>query len=1550
MARTRRSHGFTALRIEGGILPPEFLQDIAALKAPRQAGTDYGLSKSLALKEELARYWRIGNDLYASYSERRVRGDLTARRVGVDEWLAPLLRSLLGYDDLTTAESAALGDRVFKLTHRACGGAVPLLLVTRNFDLDKADPRFGYEGRRLAPNGTMQEYLNAADASLWGIVSNGSKLRILRDNPSLTRPSCIEADLDLIFEEELYPDFAALWLAAHASRLRPVDGKPSDCIIETWRAKAHETGERALENLRNSVTEALRQIGNGFLQHPDNDGLRAALSDGALSPERYFQQLLRLVYRMLFLFAAEDRDLLHEPEAGDLQRAVFAEGYSLSRLRERALRRRHYDHHQDLWQGLRITFRALASGAPVLGLPALGGLFRTGQCPDLDSAALANERLLEAVRNLAFFRSGNALARVNYRDMGAEELGSVYESLLELQPVVDVNAAPKTFGFIGADNGEKAKGSARKLTGSYYTPSALVNELIKSTLEPVLAQAVAGRPDDPRKAILDLNVVDPACGSGHFLLAAARRMAAEVARIEAGAGAADEAVRRHALREVVQHCIYGVDRNPLAVELCKTALWIETVEPGKPLTFLDSHIREGDSLVGILDPEIMANGIPGEAYKPLTGDDKAVCRDLKKRNRQAGSSVQRSLFDEDSVFEVALAVADLDGMPEDTLADIERKSAAWETAREDETRAREELRAHLFAGAFFAKKTSGAMAAVPHTEDLNRLGKNMPMRPDIEAAVRKLARQHHFFHWHLAFAEVMQCGGFDVVLGNPPWEVSQLSEEEYFAVRAPSIASLSGAGRKRSISKLKQHNLPLWQQYQIDRRDYDARNAFCRGSGRYPLTTFGKLNSYSLFAEIFLRLLSPKGRAGLIAPTGIATDHSTRAFFKEVAARERLVSLYDFENREKVFPGIDSRIKFCLLTLSGAGRPCPRAEFSFFLHQAEQLGEKERRFALSANEFGLFNPNTRTCPIFRTRRDMEIARKMYRRAGVLWKEAKGGEPEVNPWGIKFMQMLNMTSDSGLFRTRKELEGEDWRLEGNVFVRGEERYLPLYEAKLFHQYDHRFATFDGVPAEALKSGNARPMTAREKADPQTVVIPRYWVPEKEVQKRLDKSELTTYAFLEQSRAEQSRAEQSRAEQSRAEQSRAEQSRAEQSRAEQSRAEQSRAEQSRAEQSRAEQSRAEQSRAEQSRAEQSRAEQSRAEQSRAEQSRAEQSRAEQSRAEQSRAEQSRAEQSRAEQSRAEQSRAEQSRAEQSRAEQSRAEQSRAEQPSTFLPHWLAVRFQGCQPSDRRADGNLLNDSSLWSKPYSNDNRGWFLAFRNIARATDQRTSISVVLQGLAMNEGTPLVHVDYAKWLQVFRDITNATNERTVIADNILESGVGHTATLMDYPHARAVASSLVLANMNSLPLDWAARFSVGGTHMSFFIVKQLPVLPPEAYLEEAGPGLKYVELVVPRVLELTYTAHDLEGFASDLGYHGPPFPWDGSRRHRLQSELDAIFARMYLLERSDVEWILDAPSPSSSFPALKRNEVSEFGEYRTRRYVLHAYDQLARGEIPSLESV
>ena len=253
--------------------------------------------------------------------------------------------------------------------------------------------------------------------------------------------------------------------------------------------------------------------------------------------------------------------------------------------------------------------------------------------------------------------------------------------------------------------------------------------------------------------------------------------------------------------------------------------------------------------------------------------------------------------------------------------------------------------------------------------------------------------------------------------------------------------------------------------------------------------------------------------------------------------QQSLVSLYDFENRDKVFPGIDSRIKFSLLTIGGSLSNCENPEFAFFLLRIDQLKEAERRFTLSLADFELFNPNTRNCPVFRSGYDMKIARKMYSRSGILWREASEHEPEQNPWGVSFLQMFNMTSDSDLFSSRDELENDGWALDGNEYVREGERQMPLYEAKLFHHYDHRFATFEDVSPDEIYDGKARAMTSHEKSDPTAVILPRYWVPDYEIAARLNSSDPNQLMIAEQSRAEQSRAEQSRAEQSRAEQSRA-----------------------------------------------------------------------------------------------------------------------------------------------------------------------------------------------------------------------------------------------------------------------------------------------------------------------------------------------------------------------------------------------------------------------------
>lgn len=1300
-----------ALRIEGSLLPAEFIQKLLELKADRQSAADYGIPPGLNLKDEIGRCWRIASALWADFKIRRDKPSSKPDEVALKNWLIPLFTRVLGFDSWSATSGETIDERRFPLTHKL--GPTPLLLLSHTIDLDRSDSRFAPEGRRRSPHATVQELLNASNEAFWGIVANSYTLRILRDNPSLTRPAYIEADLSRIFEEERYADFVAVWLLVHGSRFGNGTDSHHDHapILEVWQGQVQETGERALEKLRDGVTETLRQLGNGFLSHPANTALRDALHNDTLKTNDYFKQLLRLVYRLILLYTAEDRGLLHAPEATPEQRDLYDKGYSANLLRERALKGR-ADRHSDLWQGLLVTLRGLANGAEPLGLPALGGLFSGDKCPDLDAAELPNKALLSAVRALCFFRSGAVLARINYRDMDTEELGSVYESLLELQPVINVDANPWRFGFIGDEAEGEARGSARKLTGSYYTPDELVQELIKSALEPKIAEAL--KATDPRSALLALKVIDPASGSGHFLLAAARRIAAEVARLDAESDIPEAQAFRHALREVVARCIYGVDFNPLAVELCKTALWLETLEPGKPLGFLDHHVRHGNSLVGILDPSIMKDGIPDKAYTALSGDDKTTCTSLKRSNRSQAGGRQAELFRSEVAQQLASTLAALDSMPEDTVDAIAAKRAAFAQAEDDQQLSNERLRCDLFCAAFFAPKSADTATKVPLAGDLVRAAEGQPMRPGVAELARELAAEHHFFHWRLAFPEVFAQGGFDVVLANPPWERIKLQEQEFFGPQNPEIATAANAAaRTRLIEALNAANATqadkrLYRDFILAKRGAEGTSLFAHDSERFPLTGVGDVNLYALFAETIAQLtgllggtsaiaVSPTpvftGRAGMIVPTGIATDDSTKAFFDAIATGGRIASLYDFENREAIFPSVHRSYKFCALTL---GRE-EAARFVFFATRAAQLRDERRAFTLSGADIALLNPNTRTCPVFRSQADAELTKKIYSRVPVLIDEGKGAAG--NPWGISFMRMLDMANDSGLFRTAAQLAADGAQRDGPNWVgRDKAIWVPLYEAKMMHQFDHRWATYED------NGSDSRDMTDAEKRNPASFAKPRYWIKE---------------------------------------------------------------------------------------------------------------------------------------------------------------------------------------SDKES-----------------------------------------VLAGRQARQ-----------WLMGWRDICRSTDERTVIAGSVPRVGVGHTNPLFFTATGDALKDSALLGNWNSLAFDFAARQKVGGTHLTYGYLKQFPALPPDHYKPAD------LDFIVPRVLELTYTAHDLAPFARDLGYAGPPFAWNPQRRAQLRAELDAYYTKLYGLTRDELRYVLDPADvygddyPSETFRVLKNNEVRQFGEYRTRRLVLEAWDQL-----------
>ncbi len=1090
---------FEAIRIVGGLLGSKVLQDVRRYQLAGQSSEDYGIEPGLTFNDEIGRYWRIARARWKEYQSQCQREDISSHKLAREEWLLPLLSRVLGYR-VEPSTRKTIGEREFPLTHTAADGAIPLVLCGADFDLDKGDVLFGQEGRKRSPMGLVQEYLNAENACLWGIVSNGITLRLLRDNPAMTRPAYIEIDFARLFDEDNYADFATLWLLLHASRLAPRNNQVEQCYLEQWREKGQDEGERALDNLRYGVAEALRQLGTGFVAHKENAELREALTNGELSVDEYFQQVLRLVYRFLFLLTAEDRDiaLLPNDYKGQdyrIARKLYQQGYSVTQLRERARQNRHYDQHGDAWQQLLVTFKGYAEGQPVLAQPALGGLFATDQCAALESCQLENRYLFSALFNLSYFQHHGTLSRINYRDMDTEEFGSVYESLLELIPQLNTEGKWQ-FSFIGdAEDEKSASGHSRKLTGSYYTPDSLVQELIKSALEPVIADRLKVNPQQPRDAILSITVCDPACGSGHFLLAAARRLAAELAQIDAGTDQATEQHYRHALRDVVRHCIYGVDLNPMAVELCKTGLWLESIEPGKPLSFLASHIQCGNSLCGVLELSDYEQGIPKEAYKSLIGDDRDVTKHVLASNKAGLSSVQFSLFENQNNHVQQEETTSFFDLPEDSIDQIVAKKNAWHEYLSNPTYRSERRKEDALLAAFFMEKTFNNLSFIPTNETIAKISDGVKIPAELEKKVFECCYENRVFHWKINFPKIFSENnqGFDVVLGNPPWDVSQFSEEEYFSSIAPSIAKLKGAKRRQEISKLEQTNPPIWNAFVSRKREVEAFNNYIRGSGRFVLSAKGKLNLYALFTELGAQLISKNGRVGLVVQSGLATDDSTKDLFYSLHSSNKLVSFYEFENAG-FFKGAGKghMVRFALVTIAGSPGDW-KAKFMFQGKSTAELNNEFRLFNLTLDDLKKINPNSLNCPIFMTEMDARLAKKMY--SNVFVNES---EPvEGNPWQVSFSQgIFNSSSDSDLFCELKELEDKDFELRGNTFFSEFEVYYPLYEAKMAYLYNHRHGDFSDISRD--KRPHKLPTIDNSRLNnPNYQVQPYYWINELEV---------------------------------------------------------------------------------------------------------------------------------------------------------------------------------------------------------------------------------------------------------------------------------------------------------------------------------------------------------------------------------------------------------------------------------------------------------------------
>ncbi len=1164
-------------------------------------------------------------------------------------WLVPLFHTL-DFDpvylrgDTVVDESEALR---FPLSHRgwsAQGGrgqetgpsvgegpALHMLPPSQNLDARAATGR-GYKAK--SPHDMLQVFLNVSHGDTWAILTNGVFLRLLRTYHHTFTKGYVQFDLETLFETRNYGDFRALYRMCHASRFPPSvppsggeEKGGSECPLEWFYQDALATGIKVGEDLRGQVREAIEALGNGFL---DADLIRLLTNhesrimnhesrimnhesritnpqspmtdDQSPTAQDYYAEILRIVYRILFLLFAEQRGLL--PHADAPLASLYREQYSITALRGRAEGDLpQADPFTDLWEGLKVTFRMVSAGAPELGVFGYDGmLFADGQMPILDGVmnavvgarhpgadygqtnglggdasplqtpqhTISNSHLLRAIRALTLIERAGVLQRISYADLGVEELGSIYESLLDYTPrvtttpeIVEGRDVPAHTFILDP------RGMARKTSGSYYTHPSLVNELIESALLPVMRDRLADvipaellRPvgsgalldyaaltADQRAAaeaaLLSIKVCDPAVGSGHFLVKANNVLGAELARVRTGDEYPTEAAVQAAKRDVLAHCIYAVDLNPMAVELCKVSLWINASVRDAPLNFLDHHIRWGNSLVGAT-PELMQDGLPAEAFAlGRAGDDPAIAKSVRTRHRDERRAFEQSGATQLGLFRVQIFEPDGRTFTAyhriDQLAAVNPQAARERFAayQADETTARAKLIADTWTAAFFWPLTPDAPPAPTFDVfyDVQVRGKDA-LTADQQRMVAALAEKHRFFHWHLAFPDVfdsrqpsavsdqpsaespppspapstvarefaprLPSTGFDVILGNPPWERIKLQEKEFFGdrgeVAAQAIAAArTAAERGKLIAALPTRDPALHAAYLDALRSSEALSAFLRDSGRYPLSAQGDINTYQVFAGLARQLIGPRGRAGIVLPTGIATDFYNKDFFADLVNTQRLQSLIGFENEAFIFSDVHHSFKFCALTIGGEAVTCEEPDYVFFCRYFSEVEDSLRHFTLTRDDIARINPNTYTCPVFRTRPDAELTRKIYARVPVLESEQTG----ENPWGLTYRQgLFHSANDAALFNynTFENLSRQGFTLTGNVFGSGNEVYLPFYEAKMIWQFDHRFGSYEARESE--RGFVVLPETTEEQhRDPSYVTQPFYWMTRAEVLSRL-----------------------------------------------------------------------------------------------------------------------------------------------------------------------------------------------------------------------------------------------------------------------------------------------------------------------------------------------------------------------------------------------------------------------------------------------------------------
>jgi len=1036
-----------------------------------------------------------------------------------------------------------------------------------------------------APSSQMLRYLSRVDvvadhAVKWGVLTNGAVWRLYWQDARSRAEEFFEIDVAAALGVPgVQMEFDAPQ-PGHALRLFFLMFHRAAFLSQSWdnagrsfhayarnearvyeEKVAQDLGARVFADIFPALAQALARGDLQARMHDHGVGKAARKRYNRAYLEEVREAALILLYRLLFLFYAEDRGLL--PVRDERYHA-----YSVRRLRERVrddidARRPLATKLDNLYRDLQGVFSIIDEGEDAVGIPAYnGGLFDRARAPILVRSRVPDSVMAPIIDALSRRTEDLLRGWINYRDLSVAHLGGIYERLLEYTLVHEV--APKdTFENTPEIDRIIARPAsfARKVSGSYYTHDDLVRLILRESvglLARERSEAFAVRIDkwkkktalnpgdwdvldklDPASAILELKICDPAMGSGHFLVALVDDLADRVLEaintaehlvseqpwaahlVEQGRpwqsplvarvahirrtirGAANEhgwAVTdaqlddRHVVRRMIlKKSVFGVDKNPMAVELAKTALWLHTFTVGAPLSFLDHHLKCGDSLHGERLPDV-ARGIEalgmlfqrGELTRlEIAAKSLAQVADLTDVDI-AEAKLSKQLADE-AAHQVAPIHALLDfwralrwrlpGWPVNTAKKLEKLG--------------DKKTADALGEIFSPDRNLLALLTVK-TEQQEEYKLREPVEAPpptpgeaLMAELREIAAREAFLHWWTAFPTVFDAagkGGFDVVLGNPPWDRIKLQEVEWFAERDREIAAQPrAADRKRMIEALEKKKYgpaPLWLEYAEACERAEANARVLGKGGDYPLLGGGDVNLYSLFVERAQALTAPEGVVALLTPSGIAADKGAAEFFRSISVMGRLGALFDFENKAVFFPDVHDNFKFVALVFGGEQRSFPITRCAFYLHGIDELDDPKRELKFSADDFKRVNPNTGSAPIFRNQRDADITLRLYREHSVLVDRSSGTECRV--WPVKYLRMFDMTNDSHLFLTRAEVE-----------QRGVQA-APLLVGKMLWHYDHRAAGVSVNPNSVHVAANSLPTGEAQHADPAFIPEPQYWI--------------------------------------------------------------------------------------------------------------------------------------------------------------------------------------------------------------------------------------------------------------------------------------------------------------------------------------------------------------------------------------------------------------------------------------------------------------------------